>query len=602
MSFFLFNAYNYLISKRENTRKCNRMENKKSRTKQLLCKSSDALKFFEVPVNERETLSILKNPDLQPIPLEDQTWGFWSNFTYWGVCSFQMGTWLSGTAALSVGLSYGETIASFLVGNIVTAFFTIPNSYQGYNWKVGYTISQRFVFGIYGSSLGILVRILMSIVNYGSNAWLGGLCINMILSSWSHHYFTLPNTLTKHVNMNTKELIGFMIFHVISIVCYFLKPRKMNYILITACMASCCGMVGMVIYLTHQADGVGEVLKSSKTVIHGSKRAWAWVYMISYWFGSISPGATNQSDYSRFASSKAAIWSGTLAALLIPATLVPLFGVIGASTTTKLYGKAVWMPMEISDYWLRDGYTAGSRAATFFLGVAFTSAQLAYNISSCGFAGGMDLSGVLPKYINITRGSIITALLSFVVQPWNFFNSSSTFLTVMSSFGVVMTPIISVMLCDNFVIRKQQYSVSEAFKIKGEYYFTWGVNWRAILAFLCAMAPGIPGIVWAVNNDNIANKGIINYYYADTFTSFLISFFLYWLLCLLFPLEINKKHDDKDYYGAFTDEKARMKGMIPFSELAEDEFNEYQYTKGVDAVSACKSCSTSTEKFPFKTV
>lgn len=553
---------------------------------------SRLLKFLEVPVGERETLSVLKNHDLQPITVKDQTWGFWSNFAYWGVISFSVGTWISAAAALSVGLSYGETIGAFILGDVITIMFTLANSYHGVNWKIGYTISQRFVFGIYGSGLGILIRILMSIVHYGSNAWRGGLCVNMIIDSWSHRYLNLPNTLSKNVDATSKQLIGFMIFHVLTVMCYFLKPKKMNYILIPSCVATCFAMMGIIIYLTHKAHGVGDLIKSTETIVHGSEKAWAWVYMISYWFGSVSPGSTNQSDYSRFATSKTSIWLGTICALLIPTTLVPVFGVIGASTTEKLYGKQLWMPMDIFHHWLTENYSAGARAGSFFCGVAFTASQIAYTISACGFAGGMDLSGVLPKYINIFRGSIITALLSFAVQPWNIYSSSAIFLTVMSSFGVVMTPIISVMIADNFLIRKQNYAVSQAFIVKGEYYFTWGINWRAMVAIICGIAPGLPGIAWNVNKKYFHNDGIVNFYYGDSFFAFLISFFLYWILCLIFPIKINIEHDDKDYYGAFTDEVARSKGLIPFSELSPDEINEYSFS-GSMASEFHKELSTS---------
>lgn len=143
-------------------------------------KVSRALRFLEIPVKDRASVSFLKNPDLQPIKSVNQTWGFWSNFAYWGVMSFSVGTWMSASAALGVGLSYPETIGTFIVGDVLTIIFTLANSCPGYDWKVGFTLAQRFVFGIYGSAFGIIIRILMSIVNYGSNAWLGGLCINMI--------------------------------------------------------------------------------------------------------------------------------------------------------------------------------------------------------------------------------------------------------------------------------------------------------------------------------------------------------------------------------------------------------------------------------------
>ncbi|SCU81710.1 LADA_0C00606g1_1 [Lachancea dasiensis] len=542
------------------------------------------LQFLEVPVGERETLNVLRNPDLQPIPVKDQTWGIASNTCYWGIISFSVGTWISANAALSVGLSYAETIGTFIVGDVVTIVFTLANSYHGTDWKVGYTIAQRLVFGIYGSGLGILVRFLMSIVNYGSNAWLGGLCVNMILDSWSHHYFTLENTLSSNVAMTTKEVIGFMLFHVITALFYLMKPKSMNYFLIASCSATCAAMTCMVIYLCHKNGGVGSYFSDLETTVTGSDRSWAWVYMVSYWFGSVSPGSVNQSDYSRFATSKTAVYVGTTLALLVPTTLIPVYGVIGASTSQELYGTPFWMPMDICDYWLSDGYSSGARAATFFCGLAFLCSQISYTISNCGFAAGMDLSGVLPKYINIFRGAIFCAVLSIAVQPWNFYNSSSTFLTVMYSFGVIMTPLISVMICDNFLVRKRNYAISQAFVVHGEYYYTWGVNWRAMFAFTCGMAPGLPGLAAEANPNIQVSQGILNFYMADSFTSFLISFFVYWILCLVFPVKINIKQDDKDYYGAFTDEQARKRGLIPFSELHDSEVNEYDYHRGEDAL------------------
>ena len=89
-----------------------------------------------------------------------------------------------------------------------------------------------------------------------------------------------------------------------------------------------------------------------------------------------------------------------------------------------------------------------------------------------------------------------------------------------------------------------------------------------------------PGIAWEVNNNYFHNAGIVNFYYGDSFFSFLISFFVYWGLCFFFPFKITVKQDDKDYYGAFTDEEARKKGMVPFSEISEEEIRAYTLGEG----------------------
>ncbi|VUG17981.1 THI7 [Brettanomyces bruxellensis] len=531
--------------------------------------------FLEVPHKGEEKPSFLRNDDLLPIRKEDQTWGFWSNFAYWGILSFNVGTWMAASSALTYGLSYADIIGAFILGDVVTIIFTLANSYPGCDWKVGYTVTQRLVFGIYGSAIGVCVRVLVSIVNYGSTAWVGGLCVNIVLDSWSDKYLNMKNTLPSNVNMTSKELIGFAIFHLITIFFYFMKPRKMNYVLIWSCAACGISMLGMVIYLCTKAGGAGSSFSAPAT-IHGSQWSWMFCYMISYWFGSVSPGSTNQSDYSRFSSNKTGLWLGTIIALLIPTTIVPIFGVLGASASKQLYDQNFWMPTDILEHWMIDGYSSGARAASFFCGLSFMFTQIGYAINACGFAAGMDLSGLLPKYINIIRGAIFTALLSWAVQPWNFYNSNSTFLTVVSSFGVIMTPIISVMIADNFLVHKRRYAISEVFKLKGEYYYSYGFNWRAIIASICGIAPGIPGIIWQVDQDAFNDNGIVNFYYADSFTSFAISFFLYWVLCILFPFKIGKEQDEEDYYGSFTKEVAIKKGMIPYDDSKDISFTDVE--------------------------
>lgn len=545
------------------------------------------LKKLEIPESKRTTNSVLRNRDLLPIPRTHQTWGFFSNFSYWGLLSFQIGTYSAASSASSIGMSYGNIILAYFVGDIITLLFTIANSYQGINYKVGYTLTQRFVFGIYGSGLGILIRILMSIVNYGSNAFMGAYCVNLMIECIWPQYLNMKNTLSSSVAMSTKELIGFLIFHLLCIFAYYIKPYRINHLLNIASFLCMASFIGLVCYLTHKAGGVGSGFSGSSQTIHGKEFATQFVYMASYWFGSVSPGCVNQSDYSRFCNNQYTMNLGIALGLLIPTTVVPIMGVVGTSAAMKAYNVSaedVWQPYQICELILNDHYTSKARCGIFFCGLSWTLSQLAYNISSCGVPAGFDASGVLPKYINIYRGAMACAALSFACQPWNFFNTSSTFLTVMSSFGVVMTPILAIMICDNFCIRNQKYSVTQGFVIHGDYYFYKGVNWRAVVVWVIATAPGLPGIYYQIHmpeNPTTAQTGIMNYFYANCFTSSLLAFFLYWILCLIWPVQ-QSIPDDKDYYNAFSTEEARKRNMIPYCELTEEELQNVGMSKQHD--------------------
>lgn len=65
---------------------------------------------------------------------------------------------------------------------------------------------------MYGSYIGQLIRIMLSIVWFGSQAWLGGLWVSASLSSWSYNFLTLKNTLPASADMVTRDCVGFVIF------------------------------------------------------------------------------------------------------------------------------------------------------------------------------------------------------------------------------------------------------------------------------------------------------------------------------------------------------------------------------------------------------
>ena len=556
------------------------------------------LKKLEIPESKRTSNSVLRNKDLLPIPRSHQTWGFFSNFCYWGLLSFNIGTYTSASAASSIGMSYGNIILAYFLGDVISLLFTIANSYQGLNYKVGYTLSQRFVFGIYGSGFGILIRILMSIVNYASMAFMGGYCVNLMIECIWPQYLNLENTLSSHVAMTTKELIGYLIYHLLCLFAFFIKPYQINYLLICSsffCMAS---FIGLVSYLSHQAGGVGVGFSGATQTIHKGEFARQFVYMASYWFGSVSPGITNQSDYSRFCTNQYSMGAGIMLGLLIPSNIIPVMGVVGTSAAMKIYNvssEEVWQPYQVCELILNNSYTSKARCGIFFCGFCWTLSQLAYTVSAFGIPAGFDASGIFPKYINIYRGALACAALSFACQPWNFYNSSSTFLTVMSSFGVIMTPILTIMICDNFCVRRQKYAVTQSFVIHGDYYYYKGVNWRAIFAWMVATAPGLPGIYYQVHPPavmSVAQRGILDYFYFNCFTSSLISFFLYWGLCVIWPVQ-QSVPDDKDYYGAFTTEQAIKRGMVPYDELTEEELNAVGMSKKSDDDSTSDSDNTS---------
>lgn len=73
-------------------------------------------KFLQVPHHGKDSLTVLRNPDLEPIPLERRIWGFWSFFGYWGIPNITIWTWSTGSAMLSLGLNIQHTMGALTLG------------------------------------------------------------------------------------------------------------------------------------------------------------------------------------------------------------------------------------------------------------------------------------------------------------------------------------------------------------------------------------------------------------------------------------------------------------------------------------------------------
>jgi cytosine/uracil/thiamine/allantoin permease len=50
------------------------------------------------------------NEDMDPVPVENQTWTMWTWMAYWATDTINLGTWETASAILAVGLSWREAI------------------------------------------------------------------------------------------------------------------------------------------------------------------------------------------------------------------------------------------------------------------------------------------------------------------------------------------------------------------------------------------------------------------------------------------------------------------------------------------------------------
>jgi nucleobase:cation symporter-1, NCS1 family len=83
----------------------------------------------------------------------------------------------------------------------------------------------------------------------------------------------------------------------------------------------------------------------------------------------------------------------------------------------------------------------------------------------------------------------------------------------------VLGPVAGIMICDYFLIKRRRLAVNDLYLRGGEYEYSGGFNWRAVLALVAGSAVALSGLV---------APGLRFLYDYSWFVGFTVSFVIYW--------------------------------------------------------------------------
>ncbi|MFT5777208.1 MAG: cytosine/uracil/thiamine/allantoin permease [Crocinitomicaceae bacterium] len=164
--------------------------------------------------------------------------------------------------------------------------------------------------------------------------------------------------------------------------------------------------------------------------------------------------------------------------------------------------------------------------AQIFMIIATLSTNIAANV----IAPSNAFSNLYPKKISFKMGGTITGILGIIICPWWLMNDIAGILILVSGF---LGPVLAIMLCDYFVIRKKQLKLAELYKSNGEYSYKSGFNRNAMISLVIGIGAAL---IWYIV------PGLK--YLSDLawFTGFFISFIVYYLLMMKYiqPKPLNQ--------------------------------------------------------------
>ena len=331
----------------------------------------------------------------------------------------------------------------------------------------------------------------MACIWYGVQSWIGGNCVYLMIRaiwpSWdSYAENGRNNSMPASSGTNTADFVSFFLFWAGSLPFLWFPVHKIRHLFTVKAYVVPVAGIAFFIWAIVRADGIGPIVHQPATV-RGSTLAWAVIKAIMSSISNFATLIVNDPDFARFARRpRDALWS-QLFTIPCGFALTSFIGIIVASSSTIIYrgSEPIWNPLDVLTRFLNDDQVnGGTRFGVFVIAVAFVLAQLGTNIAANSVSAGTDLTALMPRYLNIRRGSYVCAVVGIVMCPWHLLSSSNNFTTYLSAYSVFLSSIAGVMICDYYFVRKGYLQTRDLHSARkdGPYYFTWGLHWRGYAA------------------------------------------------------------------------------------------------------------------------
>ncbi|TYJ56555.1 hypothetical protein B9479_002802 [Cryptococcus floricola] len=466
------------------------------------------------------------NADVDVVPVEQRNWRAINYLFLWLADGANVGTMQQAGSIVALGLSWREASAAIAIGNIIIAAAVTLNGVIGSRHHVPFSIASRASLGFYFSYFAVISRLVLGLLYFGINTFIGASCTLICLEAIWPQLKTYPNAIPTSQGVASNKMIAYFVFWIIQFPLVMIHPRKMRWVFFVKSIFAIVAAFATLGWAVKQAGGGGPIFSQSSS-LSGSTKSWAWLAGINVAISGKTTLAINIPDLTRYARRTSdSYWQ----MLFIPVVyfVFSFIGIVIASAGQTIYGTLYWDPTSIIALWT-------NRAGAFFVAFAFAFATLGTNISTNSIATSNDLAFLAPKWINIKRGAFITSIIGgWATAPWKIQASAKALTTFLSGYIIVLAPIVSIMVVDYWCVRKTHLHVPMLYQNEGIYQYKFGINWRALLTLLIVIPMNLPGLIHAINS-NIYIGNFVYFYKGSWFTSFFIAGSIYLILSLISP-------------------------------------------------------------------
>ncbi|HWQ31611.1 MAG TPA: NCS1 family nucleobase:cation symporter-1 [Blastocatellia bacterium] len=480
-----------------------------------------------VELREDVSDSPLWNTDLAPTTIRERTWSTWNIAALWIGMSVVITTYTLAGGFIEAGMTWWQAMLTILLGNSIVLIPMILNAHAGTKYGVSFPVLCRASFGTRGANVPAILRAIVACGWFGIQTWIGGAAIDALMGvMWSGWNSLFGSAAIFGVAVHT--WIAATFFWAIQVFIILRGVEGIRYLESWSAPLLLLGGLILLYWATTKAGGLGRVLTESSALQKQHNNFWtifpgALTASVGYW----ATLSLNIPDFTRYARSQRSQMTGQALGLPLTMTAFAFIGVAVTSATLLIYGVAIPDPVELMKRF-------DSVAVVLFATAVIFAAQLTTNMAANVVSPSNDFSNLNPRLISYVTGGLITAVIGILMMPWKLLASMGDYIfTWLIGYSGLMGAIAGILICDYWLVRRQRLDLAALFDPRGRYSYSNGINWRAMIALIAAIAPVVPGLLRAAMTPGgqVAQPGFLDTLYTYAwFVTFAIGFLVYLLL------------------------------------------------------------------------
>lgn len=417
----------------------------------------------------------LYNKDLAPTKQAGRTWSAYNIFALWANDVHSLGNYSFAIGLFALGLGGWQIITALLFGALFLFVLLTLSGFMGIKTGVPFPVMSRVSFGTRGAQIPALIRGGVAIVWFGIQTYLASMVLDVLLIKMMPSLAPLSQSFV--LGLSVLGWISFTILWVIQVVIaiYGMEAvRKYEAFAGPVILVTFLALAAWVFY-----GAGGQLVWSPENALTGGAM---WSQILggaSLWVAIYGTFVLNFCDFTRGAVSKDAIVKGNFWGLPINMLIFGIVVVILTGGQLSIDGTLITSATDV----------VNKIPNTFFLvlaSLALLILTIGVNLMANFVAPSFALANLMPHYLNFSRAAVVSAVIGFVILPWNLYSSPIVIVYFLGGLGALLGPLFGIVMADYWLIRHQHIDVPKLYTHDpaGPYHYVNGINPVAIKALV----------------------------------------------------------------------------------------------------------------------